>query len=208
MPRTTSACRLAATLAATTLLAAACASPRADVASAEAEMTPEQMTQRMVELGTPGPEHHRLEELVGKWKATGQFWMAPDTPPEPGIGVSVNTMELGGRYLKQEYDGDYMGQPFSGVGYTGFDNTTRRYQGVWLDSMSTGIMPASTGTADESGKVITFTREFVDPMSGQPTATREVMTLVDHDHHRFEWFQRMPDGSFFLMMKFDYERVP
>ena len=49
-------------------------------------------------------------------------------------------MILGGRYLEQRYEGTMMGQPFSGIGVTGFDNYKKKFVSTWVDSMGTAIM--------------------------------------------------------------------
>jgi hypothetical protein len=40
---------------------------------------------------------------------------------------------LGGRFVEQRYAGNFMGQPFSGLGYTGYDNYRKKYIGSWMD---------------------------------------------------------------------------
>lgn len=164
--------------------------------------------QRMMELGTPGAGHQRLEPMIGKFKTTGTFWTAPDQPPTQNEGTTTNSWDLDGRFLKQVFQGSYAGQPFTGLGYTGFNNLTQKYEGIWMDSMMTGMMPTSLGTADESGTVITFRREFVDAMTGEETTSREVLTIVDANRHTFEWYQPGPDGKEMMTMRFEYVRVP
>lgn len=190
-------------------LGVACNSAPTAPAAAAAPGAPSEaeMMARMAELGRPGPAHAKLAAMVGTFRADGEFWNTPGAPSTKSEGTSVNTLEFGGRFVKQVYDSTYEGQPFTGVGYTGFDNVSQHYVGVWLDSMTTGIMPVSTGTIDASGKVITFCRSFVDPMTGKPAQTREVLTIDDANHHSFEWHQTGPDGKEFLMMKFGYTRV-
>jgi hypothetical protein len=43
---------------------------------------------------------------------------------------------MGGRFLGQRYTGSMMSAPFEGVGYTGYDNVTKKYWGTWIDRMS------------------------------------------------------------------------
>lgn len=184
--------------------AAGCAGGPADTATPM--LTEEQMMQRMQELGTPGAGHRRLDPLVGVFDTASSFWNAPGAPPESGTGVSTNTWELEGRYLKQHYTSEYAGQPFTGIGLTGFNNLLGVYEGTWFDSMSTGILPLSTGTFDAGGKVLTSTRSYVNMMTGKPATTREILTIHDADRHTFEWWQTDEGVPEFLMMKFEYTR--
>lgn len=98
-----------------------------------------------------------------------------------------------------------MNQPFTGRGYTGYDLYKKQYVGTWMDTMGTAIMNA-TGTADPSGKTITFTGSMDDPMSGKKMDFKEVVTVVDNDHHTFEMW--MPDqaGKMFKMLEIQYAR--
>ncbi len=115
------------------------------------QMDEKAMMEAMAKYSTPGPEHKALEQFVGTWDATVKMWMTPGAPPQESTGTAENKMALGGRYLEQHYDGKFMDQPFTGVGYTGYDLYKKQYVGTWMDTMGTTIMN-STGTADPSGK--------------------------------------------------------
>ena len=61
-------------------------------------------------------------------------------------------MALGGRFLEERVQSSFMGQPFSGIGYTGYDNVKKKYVSTWMDNMGTMIM-VMEGTPDPAGKV-------------------------------------------------------
>ena len=98
-----------------------------------------------------------------------------------------------------------MGMPFTGVGYTGYDNIKKKYIGSWMDNMSTSMM-ISTGTANADGKSYTFTSSMDDPMTGKSSPVKETVTIVDEDHHTLEMWGPGPDGKSFKMMEIDYSR--
>jgi hypothetical protein len=131
--------------------------------------------------------------------------MAPGAPPQESSGTSENKMTLGGRFLEQHYEGKFMDQPFTGMGYTGYDLYKKRYVGNWMDSMGTSIM-SSTGTADASGKTMTFTGTMDDYATGKKANFKEVITVVDPDHHVFEMWWPGPDGKMFKTMEIHYMR--
>lgn len=83
-------------------------------------------TEMMMKLATPGEGHKKLDVLVGSWNAKSSMWGDPSKPPEVSEGTSEHTWVLGGRYVEQRFEGTFMGMPFSGIGYTGYDITTRR----------------------------------------------------------------------------------
>jgi hypothetical protein len=128
-------------------------SAAAPVRSAE----PDEMTKKMMEYGTPGEEHARLKPLIGKWEAKTTMWMAPGAKAEESKGKSSFEWVLDGRFLKQEFKGDFNGQKFEGLGYLGYDKFTKEYISTWMDSMMTGMMKsngqwdAKTGTIKEKG---------------------------------------------------------
>lgn len=152
---------------------------------------------------TPGASHKTLETMAGTWDTSVTSWMAPGAPPQTSNGTSVNRMIMGGRYLEQRFSGSVMGQPFEGLGYTGYDNVTGKYWGSWMDNMSTGVM-TSTGSGD--GKSYKFAATMSDPMSGGPSTAEERITVVDKDHHTFEMWGPGPDGKSFKMMEIKYSR--
>ena len=115
----------------------------------------EEMMKAWMAAATPGEAHKKLEPVVGSFTVQTKMWMDPSKPPEETAGTSENKWVLGGRFVEQQVEGTAMGQPFSGIGYTGYDNYKKKYVGTWTDSMGTMIM-TSTGTADASGKKITF----------------------------------------------------
>jgi hypothetical protein len=96
-----------------------------------------------------------------------------------------------------------MGQPFSGIGYTGYDNIQKRYVSTWMDNMSTGMM-STTGTGDETS--MTFTGTSLDPLTGQSLPLEEKVTTIDADTFTMEMFGPDPSGKMFKMMEIRYER--
>ncbi len=133
-------------------------------------------------------EHHsRLADQAGEWDATMKWWMAgPDGPSTEAKGKMVNTMESNGQILKCDFKGELMGMPFTGTGYTTYDNNRKKHTGVWMDSMSTGIM-TQEGEESADGKVLTMVGTYIDPM-GQTVKQRMVTTTIDKDALKFEIF--------------------
>jgi hypothetical protein len=151
----------------------------------------------------PGPEHQQLkEQFEGTWDTEVKHFMGGTE--EVSKGTSVNKMMLGGRYLQQMYDGFVMGQPFQGIGYTGYDNAKKRYFGTWLDTMGTGVM-VTEGTYDAATKTYTFTGNMVMPDGATPKM-REVILVESNDHHHFDMFMTGPDGKEQQVMSISYNR--
>ena len=191
-------------LAATILVAFTATLALADDPKAQSGPSPAEM-EAMMKAATPGDAHKKLNAMAGTFSADVKMWMAPGAPPTAGSGVAENSWALDGRWLQQNFSGTFMGMPFHGVGYTGYDNIKKKYVGSWMDSMSTAMM-ISTGTASADGKSYTFTSTMDDPMTGKSTPVKETVTVVDDDHHTLEMWGAGPDGKMFKMMEIAYTR--
>ncbi len=158
------------------------------------------------EMAAPVEQHKQFEKMVGVWDAEAKFWMNPAAPPQTSTGVSNFKTILGGRYLVHEYDGTAFDAPFKGMGITAYDKFRQEYIDVWFDDMSTGMM-ISRGTADKSGKVITYHGTMDDPMSGtKDMPVRTVITAVDDDTQKMQMYYVNPDGEDFMNMEIVYTR--
>lgn len=182
------------------------ATSAAKPAAAPAHMpSPEEMTKAWAAAGTPGEAHKKLEPMVGSFTVATKMWMDPKKPPEETTGTSESKWVLGGRFVEERVDGTAMGQPFNGIGYTGYDNYKKKYVGAWVDSMGTAIM-TTTGTADASGKKFTFWSTIDDVVMKKPTKVKGVVTVVDDDHHTYEMWGTAPDGKMFKSLEIQYTR--
>ncbi len=145
-----------------------------------------EMMKKAEAASTPGAAHKALEPLVGEWSAEVKSWMAPGAPPTVSKGKSKATWIMDGRYLQEEFHGEFMGKPFRGMSLMGYDNMEKKYNSVWIDNMST-IMVKTEGKAGEGGKVITLTGEYACPMTGDlHKPTRQVIRILSNDRHIFE----------------------
>ncbi|GEM_PF-276487 len=131
----------------------------------KAKLDMEKMMEIYKKLATPGEPHKLLARMAGSWDAKVKNWMEPNKPPTESTGTSELKMLLGGRYLQEEFSGEMMKLPFSGIGITGYDNYRKKYVMVWLDSMGTG-MYFCEGKASKDGKTITMKGILPDPIRG------------------------------------------
>ncbi len=159
----------------------------------------------MMKLASPGEMHKKLDPLVGTFDTKVTMWMAPGAPAQTSSGTSKNAWVLGGRYLSQTFDGKFMDMPFSGQGYTGYDNIRKQYFGIWMDNMGTGVM-VSEGSMD-SANSWSFSSKMPDPMSGAMMDVKEKVVIKDNDHHSMEMWIPAPDGKPFKTMEIEYSRA-
>ena len=160
-------------------------------------------------MGAPTEAHDYLKPFVGSFKAEVTMWMGPGEPMV-STGVMTNTLELGGRFLQQVYQGDATDGPFpnfQGRGYLGYNTIDNRYESLWLDTASTHFW-LEYGQVDEAGKVWTMLGSSTDPETGKPTRKKSVITLHDDNTHEMEMFtESSPEGNWNKCMRVAYTRV-
>ena len=189
--------------------ATAAASP---AAAAAGQPDQKEMMAKMMELSKLGENHKLLADLAGTWDYTVTMWMDPAAPPQKSAGSAVREPIMDGRY----YTGDFTGKmempgpdgkpqevSFHGKSLEGYDNAKQKFVSTWIDNMGTGIMMAE-GTYDAATKTFTYHGEF-EMMPGMTTKVREVIKVVDKDHHTFEWYETH-DGKESKTMEINYTR--
>jgi Protein of unknown function (DUF1579) len=160
--------------------------------------------QAMMAYSTPGDIHKMLAKSTGSWSATLSMWMQPDAKPVSSTASCVNEMILGGRYLQAKNKGVFMGQPFEGIGLTGYDNAKKQFVSTWVDNMGTGIM-TMTGSWDEASKSIRYSGMMVDPSTSKDIPVREVWRFVDDNNQVMEMYASS-NGKEFKTMEVKYTR--
>ncbi len=176
-----------------------------DEKAAQQQANQQAAMEAMLKATSPGEPHKKLADLEGTFDATVRMWYAPGTEPAVSPGVSVNRLVLGGRWLEQRFTSSVMGQPFEGIGYTGYDNIRKQYVGTWMDSMSTGVV-LSHGQPGKKANTYEFTGTMDDPMTGKAAPVEEVFVIDGPDRHVMEMFGPGPDGKMFKMMSIEYAR--
>lgn len=195
---------LAVAVTVTLLTPALRAADKATTPSAEEQA----MMKKMMEYGTPGEEHKRLEPMVGNFNAVVKMWMKPGDKPTESKGMATHTWIMGGRYLKQEFKGEWAGQPFEGLGYVAFDKVRQEYQSIWLDGMMTSIM-YSAGTYDAASNTVRQSGTMSCPMTGDKNKwVRSEMKFKDANNHSYLSYGKGPDGKEFKAMEVTYTRIP
>jgi hypothetical protein len=152
------------------------------------------MQAAMQKMSTTGAEHAALAKDAGEWDVQESMWMAPGTPPQTSSGHATIAPTLDGKWFRQDYRGEMMGKPFTGLGLNGFDTIQKKYVSVWIDSFSTGLM-TMTGTSEDGGKTITYTsRMEYCPMTNGPMTTRSVIAHESADRMTMTMFNT-PEGK-------------
>ena len=184
------------------------AAPAAPTAKQPEAVPPaDPMMEAFLKAAEPVEQHAGLARFAGTWNAHVKHWMEPGATPVEETGTMVNTMVLGGRFLKSEFSGQMMDMEFRGLGTWGYNTITQRFESSWHDTFGTGILFMS-GSVDAAGTVYTSTGEMDMPMGMGRLKQREVLTFVNADTHVMEFFSPDPaqDGKEVRMMEITYTR--
>ena len=168
------------------------------------QMDMQAMMDTYKKLAIPGEPHKQLASLAGSWTTKTKEWMDPSKPPMESTGTCEEKVLLDGRFLQQECTGDMMGQPFTSIGVTGYDNFTKKYVTTWMSSMGTGIF-VMEGTGSADGKTITLHGSHKDPMGGD-MKHHALWKFVDANTQTFEMYGAHGNDKDMKMMEITYNR--
>jgi len=153
------------------------------------------MMEMMMKYGTPGKNHEIFKKYVGDWDVVTKSWPQPGAEPVIGKGTMKNELILEGRYVQCHFEAMMMGMKFTGLEIIGYDLYKNKYVTFWIDNMSTSFVYTS-GKLDASGKVLTETGEWPDPMTEGKTMQKvKNVTTLEDGKYKFEMFMVMPDGK-------------
>jgi Protein of unknown function (DUF1579) len=91
---------------------------------------------------------------AGIWDADISFPSAePGKPATSAKGVQVNRLRSGGMWIINEFS--IAGMPYEGTGVWGFDRTTGRFSGIWVDNNDQQIR-MDDGRWDDATQTMTW----------------------------------------------------
>ncbi len=138
---------------------------------------------------TPAAPHTRLAEMAGEWQLEIKFWMQPGGEPMVSTATSTRKMIMGGRYLADHVEGTTMGQPFTGMGLTGYNNVEERFEATWVDNMGTAIF-TSHGEWNEEKHALVMYGSYADPATGKKKKVKTISRIEGPDKEIFEWYEK------------------
>lgn len=175
--------------------------------AAEAPVMSAEMAAEMAawaEAMTPGPQHEKLAGMAGEWDGEITMWMEPGAEPTVSAFTASRRMTFGGRFLEEDVESSFMGQPFLGRAVVGYDNVTGKWWSTWIDNHTTGLM-IGEGSWDEESNTGTFRYTHSDPVTGEPVVGKGITRILSADHEVHEmWEER--DGESVKTMELVYRR--
>ena len=165
----------------------------------------ERMSEEMMAAAEPVLEHAELAKGAGAWDVKCHIYMKPGADPIPMQATASAETVLGGRYLRQEFSGEMMGEPFDAILYVGYDTLQGEYVAVWMDNM-TCWPTLSRGVEDAEG-AIDLGGSLHDPATPAGRPFRYVNKPLGEDKALVEFHDTLPDGTGFLVMEMLYVRA-
>ncbi len=171
------------------------------------DISEQQIQQAMADymkLSQKSDGHKVLERFAGDWDVT-QTMLMPGMPETKAEATATNTLVLDGKYLKTDYSGSMMGQPFDGIGIMGYDNLRKQFFMFWCDSAGTSPY-LSHGSLSQDGTTITLIGPMDEPMTGEigkPAMWKT--TWINEDSYMMEAFE-IVYGDPMPVIRFTYNR--
>lgn len=171
-----------------------------------------------VSRGLPGPGHHALEPLIGKWHVHksiyGTMGRNPDLPPIVSDEITTTREWVAsGHYIQDTTEGTVNGQPYWRRGWLGYSNMDKRYEWVTIDPLNTTMMYYLGKPGSGIGMPIEMTGVFTDQgvvneqTVGKTVRMRTVIRIENNDQHTFELYFTPPGGKGQLADRSVYTRV-
>ena len=141
-----------------------------------------------------------FEKDVGDWDVEMEIRPAPEAPPIRFKAVSTSRRIGGGRWLVVDHRAE---TGFEGHGIYGWDPSTGKYTGAWVDSTQTSIT-RSEGTWDAAARTMTFVTSGTH--GDKPIGYREVTESMPDGTRVYRNLIPMPDGGEFEMIRAVYRK--
>ncbi len=154
-------------------------------------------------FATPGEQHAHFKDMEGAWSVETKDYMMNPSSPTVSHGEAKFETIMDGRFLVQHFHSTMNGQPFEGMGITGYDNAKKKYVGSWIDNMGTGVMNTEGSVDPETNTLVEYS-EMSSPMG--PMKIKMVTKHVDENRFTFTMFMMTPEGKETKSMELTYTR--
>jgi len=146
-----------------------------------------------------------LLSFVGAWNAED---LVPRQQDEKLtiVGHYQNQLILNGKFLQLSHSGSFDGQPYSGTGFVGFDESTNQFREIWLDSLGHMVVVDSTSSAADANG-LRLEGEFQNPQADEKMRFRSEYTRESDSAFVYRLVQVAADGSESVIKHARFSRV-
>lgn len=162
--------------------------------------------EQLIALSKPSSAHKVLLKLEGDWSVTWRSSAPTRSAAELSGGFSHIRAVMDGRFIEEQFRGELDGRLFQGRNFIGFNNATGLYEGLWIDSLSTG-MTISKGRFDPESGAIIFVGSVYNPGTGKTEYTRSKLVFSGEDS--FSFFVKSEEDSKrgLVSLELHYDRI-
>lgn len=154
--------------------------PTSRAEDAKAIPSPEALIKLMAEAGKPGPEHQKLQSLVGDWNFTLRLWTDPSQSPAEARGTVERKWIFGGRFIQETVKGECHGKTFEAMGLVGYDSQQKKYSTVRVCGLC-GKVSTGLSTLDAAGTKFTCATEECCPLTGEKVKGHDELVIESND---------------------------
>jgi len=147
---------------------------------AKSPPTPAAFLKLLAESGKPGPEHQKLQPLVGDWSFTMKLWVDPSQSPAELKGTVERKWIMDGRFVQETVKGECNGKSFEGLGLIGYHAGEKKFSTVRACGLC-GTISHGLSTFDSSGGKFVCATEECCPVSGQKIKGRDEVKIESND---------------------------
>jgi hypothetical protein len=156
-------------------------------------------------LALPGEKHKWLNPLVGTWNVAMRVWPAPGAQP-----ITANTLTakrewiLGGRYLREELEGEFAGNPSHRIAILSYNNLDERFELSTIDTFEPGQMWYASHAANASNRINLHGDSVEAGFGPAPTGRKRALRFefeIERDRNVQRIFVKYPAQDEFLFVE-------
>lgn len=185
------------------------AAPKAEAAAQQETAMQREESERKrqdMEMRMLTPMHHMLMAAIGHWQIEMKVWPSPQSKDPVSSVFECDTRPLGdGKFTVAEIRGTSNNMPYEARCVMGFNSVTQKFERVWFDNLSPGVLLLE-GTYDQESHKITYTGKVTDPRTHEQIPIRQVLNLSDPGRQVMEVFTQFKEGKDYKSMELTYNR--
>ncbi len=139
----------------------------------------------------PGPEHKKLESLVGKWTAESEIKANEYVPAGKTVGTETATLGPGGFYVESRAEGQ-LGTRLAIIAY---DSHAKVYTSYYASSV--GLVGTGTGTVNGN----TWTWMVEDKYAGKCVKGRTTVTTLSPTQYTSKYEMADENGGYTTILE-------
>ncbi|HEX4955446.1 MAG TPA: DUF1579 family protein [Thermoanaerobaculia bacterium] len=152
-----------------------------------------------------GASHERLGLLTGSWKVEAQYLAQAGSPPAAGV-ATIEAL-LGGRTIEERLSTQLFGQSYEVLYLLGYDNTRKKYWGIWIDNLTSAATVAEGELRPADGALV-LEGSYDDPASGTRHTSRSELIVESESAFTLTLFDLGADGSARPSLRLRHTRLP